>query len=256
MTTALIDGDIVAYRCSASVNKQILEHITNAIGTHYDIGDALDAEKEVAILRADNLMREILDATMATNYHVYLSGDNNFRKELYPAYKANRTQPKPMFLADVNQHLIDEWSAEVVHEMEADDALGINQDANETIIASHDKDLRMIPGRHYDFVKKEFFEIQEFEAYYNFYKQILTGDTTDNIPNLHHGFGPKSAEKALMGCQDEKELFQVVRDLYKDDERMLLNAQLLWIKRDYSTSLGSTSLQELLNNERMTTGSQ
>ena len=261
MITSLIDGDIVSYRCAASVNKALRElwdSYSRDIGAMH-AGE--EVEKEVAILRADKLMRDILEETQATHHRVFLTGSGNFRDELYPLYKKNRVQPKPMFLADVNQFLIDEWDAEVVHGMEADDALGIAYTIEtvidaayiepvQTIICSIDKDLLMIPGRHYNFVKKEFYDITEFQGYYNFYKQILTGDRTDNIPGYALGYGPAAAANELMACKTEKELFETVRWRYNDDERLLLNAQLLWIKRDYSTSLGNTSLNELLLSTR------
>ena len=40
--------------------------------------------------RADNLIDRILQETESDEYEVWLSGDNNFRYQVYPEYKANR----------------------------------------------------------------------------------------------------------------------------------------------------------------------
>ena len=67
----------------------------------------------------------------------------------------------------------------------------------------------MIPGWHYNFRKKEFYEIDESTGYYNLMKQILTGDATDNIQGIK-GMGPKTAEKVLKDVPHEFMLDAVV----------------------------------------------
>lgn len=102
--------------------------------------------------------------------------------------------------------------------------------ASQTIICSIDKDLRMIPGKHYNFVTGEFFEIEELEGLYNFYEQLLIGDRVDNIIGVN-GIGAVRAPMYLRNCVDEEEMFTTVRNLYGDDKRLLQNGQVLWIRR-------------------------
>jgi 5'-3' exonuclease len=108
--------------------------------------------------------------------------------------------------------MIKDWEARIALEMEADDALGIGQGEG-TIIASIDKDLLQVPGLHYNFVKKEFNEIIPIEGIRNFYKQVLTGDTTDNIKGCIK-IGAVKSEQALQGKGTEAEMFQRVKELY------------------------------------------
>ena len=113
--------------------------------------------------------------------------------------------------------------------MEADDYLGIHQN-KDTIICSIDKDLLQVSGRHYNFVKKEFYEIEELEGLRKFYKQLLTGDTSDHIKGIE-GIGPVKAEKALLFCETEQEMFNKVREMYHNDDWLIMNGRCLWVLR-------------------------
>ena len=162
---ATIDADLVAFRCSASV---------------------LDSaeDEHIAHLRCDKLMRDLLTNTNASGYFAFLTGSGNFRKKINPEYKANRKdKPPPKWLQSCRQFLITEWNAKISDGCEADDLLGITQD-NETILCSLDKDLNMIPGWHFNWLKNELYEVQQFEGIKHFYKQMLIGDRSDNSIGL------------------------------------------------------------------------
>ena len=219
MTIALIDADILTYRIGFSTE---------------------DEPEAIALVRMDNYIEEILRGSQASEYELFLTGRNNFRAKLYPAYKANRRGvPKPKHLQALRQHLIDVEDAVVSEGEEADDLLGINQ-TYETIICSIDKDLLMIPGRHYNFVKQQHSTVTEAEGRYNFYQQLLTGDTTDNIPGIY-GIGPKKAADLLRGCSTEEEYNAVILRAYQQefphcsDEKVVAHiniiGRLLWIRR-------------------------
>jgi 5'-3' exonuclease len=100
----------------------------------------------------------------------------------------------------------------------------------ETIICSYDKDMLQVPGLHYRFPTREFIEIDELTGLRNFYSQFLIGDRVDDIKGVY-GLGPKKTEHLLRSCTNEKELFGRVRHKYNDDERLLKNGQLLWVRR-------------------------
>lgn len=206
---ALLDGDIFAYRCAASA----------------ELG-----EEWVAIARLKELLENTLGETEVDEYEVFLTGPGNFRYDLYPDYKANRRdKPLPVHLNACLEYLKKEWEAVLCEGWEADDALGMAQDGG-TIICSIDKDLRQIPGKHYNFVKKEFDLITPARGWYNFYSQLLIGDNSDNIKGVN-GIGPVRAKRMLEGCQSEQELFDVVRSAYNDDARLLLNGRLMYVWR-------------------------
>ena len=226
MTTALVDADIVAFRCAASCQKQ---------------GVTVEPV-EVALLRAEELMNRILFETGAEHYYPYLTGSNNFRYSYNPEYKANRKdKPKPEWLGAVQEHLILNWNAQVSDGCEADDMMAIEQtkQPDETIICTIDKDLLQVPGKHFNFVKSEFRTISPTEGIFNFYWQFIMGDVSDNI----FGFDgkarqtiPRFLESTLSDMQglasDELAIFDYVRDLYNDNERLLMNGVCLWMQRE------------------------
>ena len=206
---ALIDGDIVVYRSAAS---------------------AKDEEQWVAQARADQMLRDILEATGADSYKVFLTGSGNFRRELTPTYKANRPDERPEHWQAVREFLVTQHKAMICEGWEADDQLGIEQDkvGGTTVICSIDKDLLQVPGKHYNFVKKEFREVSPDEGLKKLYLQALIGDRSDNIFGVQ-GIGPVKAEKALEGLETELEWYEKVKAMYDDVERLHLNMQLLYI---------------------------
>jgi len=245
---ALLDGDIYAFRPASSAE-----------------GDNLS----IAIARMEEMIDNTLAAVGADEFSIFLSGENNFRYSVYPEYKANRTQPKPRFLRDCKQYLIDKYKAEVSDGCEADDLLGIAQckaiEENDgcafgiynvplTVICSLDKDLRMIPGNHYSFeisgtsslgkkwVKPaEHVNVSEDTAIRNFYYQVLVGDSTDNIKGVK-GIGPKKANFILDDAEIDWEVdgkrmpleyyyLAAVEGEFSTQEELVMTGQCLWIFR-------------------------
>jgi DNA polymerase-1 len=175
------------------------------------------------------MIENTLAEVEASEYKLFLTSPDNFRKHIYPEYKANRTATKPKHLQFLRDYLVESWQGTVAEKMEADDYLGINQHES-SIICSIDKDLLQVPGKHYNFVKKEFYEVDEETGFRNFYTQLLTGDTSDNIKGIA-GIGPVKAKKALAEATNEYEMFCIVRDMYKNDEWMIMNGRCLHILR-------------------------
>jgi len=109
---ALIDGDIVCYRCAASCEKQ----------------GVVVEDSWVALKRVDELMQRIIEATQADSHKAFLTGSDNFRNAINPEYKANRKDTRrPEWLQQAREHLVTHWGASVEDEQEADDAMGIMQ---------------------------------------------------------------------------------------------------------------------------------
>lgn len=205
----LIDADILVYRVACTCEDEV---------------------EQIAFWRMEDTLKDILEATETTDFVMYLTGSNNFRRALDPTYKANRKQERPKHWQACRNYLEKKYKAVVVDNYEADDALGFNQ-TTETIVVSIDKDLLMIPGKHYNWVKKEWTTVTEEDSQQTFYRQLLIGDTSDNVFGIS-GIGPKKAERALCELSTVEELFDKVRAMYDEDKRMLLNCNLLWIMRE------------------------
>lgn len=142
-----------------------------------------------------------------------------FRRELFPAYKANRKSPKPIGYKALRAELLTESTAFMFSKIEADDLMGIfatmHSIGDEVVIASGDKDLMQIAGVHLwldtgkevepedglvverssdSIIKRN----TEEHAQRFTYQQYLTGDPTDNIPGCPT-IGDKRAKSIVDG---------------------------------------------------------
>ena len=182
------------------------------------------------------MLKRILHETEATSYISYLTGPNNFRYTINPEYKANRKDvEKPKHLGICRDFIMKFYNGVMCDGFEADDAMGIAQCKQETkeptVICSIDKDMLMIPGYHYNFVKNEFSQVSELEGIKQLYRQMIIGDSTDNIFGIK-GIGKVGAAKIIDHLTDESQMFLEVWQLYNDDKRLLMNANCLWIQRN------------------------
>ncbi len=258
---ALIDGDILEYELAFGGQ----DRETKAPYSFESVRERLDQK-----------IADIMDAAGADSNIIYLTGKGNFRLDVATVkeYKGNRKNAvKPFHAANVRAYLVS-LGAIVVDGMEADDALAIEQmkylelDSvfpveGKTVICTRDKDLRQVPGWHYGWecgLQPEFAPLWVDEmgglemnckrklkgvGLMFFYSQILTGDTTDNIPGLK-GCGDVAAYNLLKECKTEGEMYEAVYGAYKDKFlkgnplgdastvrfQILEQGQLLWMVRE------------------------
>lgn len=186
---ALVDSDSIYFRVCYMTKKK------NEIRKNIDI-----------------MMNEISgQCFIPDEMKVAIKGRGNFRKDLYSAYKMNRKELEPEMkeaLTYAHSYMVEKWNAVEADGMEADDLVAIwaaearaNEDAY--VVVGIDKDLKQIPGNHYNFVKKEHVFIDDDQAHLLLMTQCLTGDNSDNIPGIK-GIGPKKAEKILAGIPSKR----------------------------------------------------
>jgi DNA polymerase-1 len=197
---ALIDADLLCFRVGFTT-QDVVEGIARA--------------------RIEESIQKILETLQTDKYQCILSPSDgsNFRYTIDPSYKANRKDaPKPVHLPALREYLLEAHNATVAHGEEADDLLGITQmktlGDDSTVIVSIDKDLNQIPGNHHNFVKGETYYVSPVEGLRWFYKQMLIGDTSDNVPGVS-GIGPVKAGKLLDPLSDEAGFYSAVRQLYE-----------------------------------------
>tara|TARA_B110000858_G_scaffold198522_1_gene266161 strand:- start:801 stop:1487 length:687 start_codon:yes stop_codon:yes gene_type:complete len=213
----LIDGDILTYRAAFSCEDQPLE-------------DACD--------KIDMLVETIMEATcfdpLDDNYEMFITGKGNFRSDVQPTYKQNRSgKPKPQHLQGLREYLIEAYDANVSVGEEADDVITIRATelGPNAIIASIDKDFLQVPCWHYNLNRDTLVNVTEFEGLQFFYGQILTGDTADNVFGLK-GIGPVKSTKMLDSATTEQELYEICVEAYDGDTRKVTeNGRLLWLRR-------------------------
>lgn len=280
---ALVDGDILVYRCAFVAEKNHYQVAGYEFDNHKDAKNFAASTQEEWDTRAMGGTAHIwtrkelqpvefaLEALKTTvlslqeklyprRMEIYLSGKRNFRDDIAVTkpYKGNRdNQPKPTYWRDCREYLIDNWGAIVTDGIEADDALGIAQcsrSAGSSVIVTNDKDLGQIPGWHFDWTNDNVYKVSKRAAAFSFYSQILSGDPTDNVPGLG-GIGPAKAAAILDGAKSEKDLFSRTWDAYRargpgksdDDNRryMIEQASLVYILRSVDDSYKPYSLPEV-----------
>lgn len=210
---------------------------------------------ELAIYLIDKQLRKIQHMTKCDVMNIWLGptdGSNfRFKSAVTQPYKSNRPE-KPEILTQLRNYLINIKGSRIIYGYEADDALGIYQNYNtaDTIAVHCDKDIFMIPGLHFNTMTDTLITVTDPGELilYNgkikgtglafFYYQMLTGDSTDTIPNIVRGFGPVKAYKALEHCARELDYLEAVCTQYHTIigdgwvSRMLEQADLVWICRN------------------------
>ncbi len=173
---------------------------------------------EFAIHATNTVLESLVERFAPSSVDVYLSDSTTYRHRLATTkpYKGNRSAPKPVYYDDVKEYLLSR-GAIIRPDIEADDCLAIEatKDPANTLMVTVDKDLMQVPGKHYNWKTQEYNEITKKSADFSLATQLLTGDTTDNIPGLPK-CGPVAAKKLLEGAKNTKDLFGRVFKAYEE----------------------------------------
>lgn len=204
------------------------------------------------------------------DFRLVLHKSGNFRNDLWTIweYKGNRP-PKPLLTEDIKEYIGNKYKGKVTFAVneESDDVVSqlVWQEAKTSkwvpskhniVLAGIDKDLLQIPGWHWNFNTKEIKWVDFKTAAYCFWKQVLMGDSSDNIPGIQFirdvsydkwgvdkkgkrgdGCGEKTAEKFLAISDDPKKWIEIVADLYQEEYKeawydvMQENCALLYLRR-------------------------
>lgn len=190
----LLDGDMIAYRnafaCQTTYtwSDEVTSISTDLPAARRNVVIQIEALKKS--LKADEVVIALSDP------------EANWRKEIYPGYKANRKEKrKPELLSAMRDLLRETYKTWERPTLEADDVLGILSTANiaslqgyRKIIVSDDKDFLTVPG--WLCRKGKLVLVDEDAADRHHLHQTLTGDPVDGYPGCR-GIGPKRAEKIL-----------------------------------------------------------
>jgi hypothetical protein len=188
----LIDGDSLAYY---SMSAETLEEGMQGI---------------------DARIKYMLEVTETEKYHLFLS-TKSFRHNIATIrpYKGNRKKVDKILLPSLLKHLEVNHNGVRMPLLEADDLVSFFNalDKENSIICSPDKDVLLQNyGKHYNYGKDEFIEVGKDDAQFFLWKQVIMGDSGDNIEGIP-GIGPKKAESILNDCNDDyysKVLFKYI----------------------------------------------
>jgi len=207
-------------------------------------------------VRFKEVFNDCQNATFSDDYVMALGGPDNFRNDLYSEYKASASRvksksSKPDWFNDLKSWIVEEYEYAVLSDnCEADDLVRIWHLELESAgmpycVVTVDKDLDCCFGNHYNPRTKQIYQVTKEYAMRFYWKQLLMGDSVDNIPGIK-GIGPKKADRMLEGINGRLGLKQAVcrayHNAYGDDgfAHMLLNGKLLhmWRKIDDHFKIG------------------
>jgi DNA polymerase-1 len=198
-TTAILDGDIIAYRAAFWADGEGIDELPYRIATDLEAWVPKGITKVIVAMSCPR--------------------PKNYRKEFWPLYKEHRNAVKrPDSMEYSIECIYDEAeSARCVDRLEADDLIGMMTSSGKAIGVTVDKDLRSVPGWHWNPDKEsEPVFVEEEEADRFFYEQWMTGDTTDNIFGLWK-VGPAKA-KRLLEETDKADWDSTIMDLYLNED--------------------------------------
>ena len=266
--TALFDGDVVAYRAGFAAEKR---YYYDARKPPESGGPTWDTKKEAlyeieeqylehdrdleplenALQNAKSLIANSLEAIKSkytdstVDYVTFVSGNQkkpNFRKEVAPQYKAHRkAEPRPTYLKDILKYLVDNHAGFSTEGCEADDFFGhaandARKEGKVPVIVSVDKDLKQLAGMHLNLVSRKFEDVSEDYARLFFWRQMLQGDSADNIKGIT-GIGEVKSRRYIPDGIHDSKAQKIVSSFYKKEyeedwrETYNRNAKLLWIWR-------------------------
>ncbi len=175
---------------------------------------------------------------------ILLSGPGNFRCALAKQrpYKGNRDPEHKPYHYQAIRDYITEKGGTVIHGREADDEASIlawraRRARRKYVVATIDKDLDQIPGQHFDYRQKVFYDVDEATARRWFWTQTIAGDATDNIPGCPR-MGPAKARDFLdaLGTDDELAIWKAIVELYESkglsEEVALETARLVYMQQN------------------------
>jgi 5'-3' exonuclease len=160
-----------------------------------------------------------------TDVIVFNGSRNKYRKEISKEYKANRKkQELPPLLSDLHNYVKQEYNSVFSDYYETDDMVATywknksdELGTDNVLIVAIDKDYMQFPALiyNYHYTKKSFIKLSKQDAWYNFYTQMIVGDSADNV-NYCKGYGKKYAEKLLSDKKTKFAMQRAVYTLYKD----------------------------------------
>jgi hypothetical protein len=244
----LADGDGLAYSCAGSDDTDPADAKSTMVLKLHNAKAACGAEKVLILL------------THPASHKGYRYAVATVKQ--YQGQRSSGRRPKNwQYLRELldSDTVFNGYAIERTKNAEADDLFGKYSTmwgVDRTVIFTHDKDMRMIPGIHLGWtdhrmvVLRDEFGIVRNDLQYGrkwFWLQMLHGDTADNIPGLPKYINDKgnpaligevTAGKVLAEAHTEDIARAIVFGLYKGwygDEwrtQVLEQAVLLWMRRD------------------------
>jgi DNA polymerase-1 len=224
-----------------------------------------------AVLGFTNMILRLMDDMQAHHMAVVFdSKRQNFRHEIYPEYKANRSNPPEDLIPQfpIMRHACHAFNIPVLEQegYEADDLIAsytqkATREGFKVVIISSDKDLMQLVSESvvlYDHMKNTYIHPQQVIDKFGVPPEkvldvlALAGDSSDNVPGVP-GIGPKTAADLIVEFGDFEALFNNLakikqpkrfQTLSDHKAQAYLSRQLVQLKKDINALRPIESLQQ------------
>jgi DNA polymerase-1 len=233
----LLDGDIVIYEVLLACEEA------------WDWGDdiwTLHCDMKEARMRFDAWVADLMKTLDGDRLYIAYTGKTNWRKDVLPTYKSNRKKKrKPLGFPVLKQYTREVYTVCEEEGLEGDDILGLLAGmprscswlgcckmSADRVIVTIDKDLKTIPGKHYNPHKPEegVVEVSLEDADRMHLTQALTGDSVDGYSGCPK-VGPKTAERLLNEHCDWEQVAAAYANAGLSEQEALVQARVARILR-------------------------
>lgn len=246
--TALVDVEICLYQVCLEMQEETRVSDDEYTWTLNTAAAASEVESRVV-----NWVRECGCA----NVVLAVGSTSNWRKSLCETYKSNRDgKKKPLGYRDALARLRDSFVVNEIANLEADDVLGILATtpaddggyAGNCVVVSSDKDMRTVPGWHYNPIAGgEPFEVSPERARLEHAVRALAGDVADGYKGCP-GVGEKTALAKLSELADPVAQWEAALAMFRradmSEEYALEQFRLARVlqRGDYDAKTGTVTL--------------
>jgi len=188
----------------ALIDADKMKHLV-AYDVSCDLKNNIERSPTRLAMFIEERMNEVFQRYTARGYIFCFSGKstNTFRSHIAieKEYKGTRKDDPSFYegkiedMSEVVSVVMKIHPTLLFNHLEADDVICFMQ-TKDTFVDSNDKDLKQIPGLHFNHGTKDLDVVTEADAFTSLCYQMIVGDSTDCIPGLK-GYGPAKAKKII-----------------------------------------------------------
>lgn len=187
------------------------------------------------------ILNKIEERFNILNLYIFIKGkEKNFRREIYPEYKANRSEPSELVPYLYEYAKIAHGAIEAVDGVEAEDMVySFSKKLNHNgLILFIDHDLDEAASLRFNYKTMKYSKITEKEAKFNLIKKLCLSETGDNV-KTSPGIGIRYFEKNFHIDMTDEEFESALKVAYlkawkgnveKAEEQLSIAKQILPLK--------------------------
>lgn len=233
MAVIHVDADSLLYKAGFSVEKNGVLVNTAVDKVFFNLRDLITKIANSGQDYAKQIEQEIqfqfyIGKPHGNNFRSKVAVTLPYKKRWNAATQQFESRKRPILFEAANELLVHVLKYVVrlptdsllytVNNVEAEDLIVDRYDPMNDVIYHIDKDLNQCAGLHFNYDKGFYYTVTDEEAEWNLWRQIVLGDSVDNIPGLKYfcSFVSKNKKKLGFGPSGFSAAFKDSTDLESD----------------------------------------